>query len=144
MPPGLVSENSPARNSPRMPRRKPGGEEGESMHEMGIVMHLAKVLDETAEENKITRIGSVTLAVGEVSGIMTDYFEECWDFFKVKSPYLRDAKLLIQTIPAVTWCDHCKREYPTLPYGKECPYCHSAETWLSRGNECIIREITAQ
>lgn len=111
---------------------------------MGIVMHLARVLDETAKENNITRIGSVTLAVGEVSGIMTDYFEECWDYFKIKSPCLKDAQLLIQTIPAATWCDHCKREYPTLPYGKECPYCHSGETWLSRGNECIIREITAQ
>ena len=114
------------------------------MHEMGIVMHLARVLDETAKENNITRIGAVTLAVGEVSGIMTDYFEECWDYFKTRSPYLKDAQLLIQPIPAVTWCDQCKREYPTLPYGKECPYCRSGETWLSRGNECIIREITAQ
>ena len=44
------------------------------MHEMGIVTHLAKTLDETARENGIRRIGSVTLQVGEVSGIMTDYF----------------------------------------------------------------------
>ena len=36
------------------------------MHEMGIVMHLAKTLDELAEEQHITKIGSVTLHVGEV------------------------------------------------------------------------------
>ena len=40
------------------------------MHEMGIVTHLAKTLDETARKNGIRRIGSVVLQVGEVSGII--------------------------------------------------------------------------
>ena len=51
------------------------------MHEMGIVTHLAKSLTEMAEENKVTKYGSVTLEVGEVSGIMTDYFVDCWNYF---------------------------------------------------------------
>ena len=49
------------------------------MHELGIVMHVAKTLDEVAEENHLTSIGSVTLEVGEVSGIITDYFVDCWN-----------------------------------------------------------------
>ena len=71
------------------------------MHEMGIVLHLAKTLDETAAEEHLARIGSVTLQVGEVSGILTDYFQECWDYFKVRHPvlvrqlqtYLRDREV---------------------------------------------------
>ena len=51
---------------------------------MGIVLHLAKTLDETAEENKLTAIGRVVLQVGEVSGIMTDLFTDAWDYFKVR------------------------------------------------------------
>jgi len=31
-----------------------------------------------------------------------------------------------------------------VKYGRECPYCHSGETWLLRGNECIIKEIEAE
>ena len=58
------------------------------MHEMGIILHIAKMLDETAEEQHITKIGSVTLEVGEVSGIMTDLFVDCWNYFKVKHPVL--------------------------------------------------------
>ena len=46
------------------------------MHEMGIVTHLAKTLDEIAPEQHITKYGSVTLQVGEVSGIVTDLFVE--------------------------------------------------------------------
>jgi len=49
------------------------------VHEMGIIIHLAKTLDGLAEENNVTKIGSVTLQIGEVSGIITDYFVECWD-----------------------------------------------------------------
>ncbi len=114
------------------------------MHEMGIVTHLAKTLDALSKEQNITRIGSVTLQVGEVSGIMTDYFTDCWEYFRGRYPTLKDAGLKLEMIPAITWCNHCKRTYPTVQYGKECPYCHSGETWLLRGNECIIKEIEAE
>ena len=56
------------------------------MHELSIVTHVAKTLEELAEENHLAKIGSVTLKIGEVSGIMTDYFTECWDYFKRKHP----------------------------------------------------------
>ncbi|MBR3354770.1 MAG: hydrogenase maturation nickel metallochaperone HypA [Oscillospiraceae bacterium] len=114
------------------------------MHEMGIVIHLAKTLDDTAKEEHLSRIGSVTLQVGEVSGIMTDYFVDCWNYFKVKYPVLAQSELRLETIPAVTMCGNCDKTYETVKYGKECPYCHSMETWLVKGNECIIKEIEAE
>lgn len=114
------------------------------MHEMGIVLHLAKTLDQTAEEEKLTRIGKVVLQVGEVSGIMTDLFTDAWDYFKVRHPVLKESELVLETIPAVTWCDRCRRKYPTVQYGKTCPYCGSGETWLLEGNACVIKEIEAE
>ena len=114
------------------------------MHEMGIILHLAKTLDETAEQEKLKRISEVTLQVGEVSGIMTDLFIDCWNYFRKKHPMLEECELRLETIPAVTWCDHCKRTYETVRYGRECPYCHSGETWLMKGNECVIKEIVAE
>ena len=74
------------------------------MHEMGIVMHLAKTLDELAEEQHITKIGSVTLQVGEVSGIMTELFTDAWDYFKGRHPVLAESELKLETTPAVTYC----------------------------------------
>ena len=114
------------------------------MHEMGIVLHIAKTLNETAEEEKITRIGSVTLQVGEVSGIITDLFVDCWNYFKVRNEILKDSELKLETLPAVTFCGDCEKTYPTVKYGRECPYCGSYETWLLTGNECIIKEIEAE
>ncbi|MBQ5956979.1 MAG: hydrogenase maturation nickel metallochaperone HypA [Clostridia bacterium] len=114
------------------------------MHEMGIVLHIAKTLNETAEEEKITKIGSVTLQVGEVSGIITDLFVDCWNYFKVRNEILKDSELKLETLPAVTFCGDCEKTYPTVKYGRECPYCGSYETWLLTGNECIIKEIEAE
>ena len=118
--------------------------EKKQMHEMGIVIHLAKTLDQTAEEENLKAIGKVVLQVGEVSGIMTDLFTDTWDYFKVRHPVLKDSELVLETIPAVTYCDSCKSTYETVKYGKECPHCHSGETWLIQGNECVIKEIEAE
>lgn len=114
------------------------------MHEMGIVLHLAKTLDETAAEHQLSSIGKVVLQVGEVSGIMTDLFTDAWDYFKVRHPILKDSKLVLETVPAITWCDNCKSRYETVKYGRQCPKCQSWETWLLQGDECIIKEIEAE
>lgn len=110
---------------------------------MGIVLHLAKTLEQTAKEKGIIKIGKVILQVGEVSGIMTDLFTDCWNYFKVRSDLLKESSLELETIPAVTHCDSCKKQYETIKYGRCCPYCGSYETWLVKGNECIIKNIEA-
>ena len=114
------------------------------MHELSIVTHVAKTLDEVAAENNLKKIGSVTLEVGEVSGIMTDYFEDCWNYFKVKHPILKDSILKLEMIPAITFCEDCKQEYDTMKHGKICPYCQSEHTYLVQGNGCNIKEIEAE
>ena len=50
---------------------------------------------------------------------------------------------LYEIIPAVTWCNACKKTYSTMKYGKTCPYCGSGETWLQQGNEMNIKQIVA-
>ena len=114
------------------------------MHELGIITHVAKVIEGLAEENHLTKIGSVTLEIGEVSGIVTDYFEDCWKFFSRKHPLLEGSALKLEIIPAVTFCEDCKQEYETVKYGRTCPHCGSGHTYLVTGNECLIKEIEAE
>lgn len=111
------------------------------MHELGIVTHVAKEIDRVAEENHITTVSSVTLQIGEVSGVIWDYFVDCWDYFKKKHPVLQDSELILETIPAVTYCEDCRSTYETVKYGKICPHCGSPHTFLIQGNEMLIKEI---
>ena len=63
------------------------------MHEMGIILNLAKTLDQVAEENHLSKIGAVTIEIGEVSGIVTDLFEDAWNYFSKKHPVLTGSEL---------------------------------------------------
>lgn len=111
---------------------------------MGIVIHLAKSLNEMAEENHITKYGSVTLQIGEVSGIVNDLFLDFWNYYREKQPLLQECAMKIEPIEAITHCDDCGKDYPTVKYGRTCPYCNSEKTWLITGNETIIKEVEAE
>ena len=42
------------------------------MHELGIVFHMIKTVERIAEENALTSVSSVTLELGEVSGVVLE------------------------------------------------------------------------
>ena len=111
------------------------------MHELGLVNYAVKEVDKFAKERGITNITTVTLEFGEVSGIISSYLYDYWDWYTKKYHLLEGAKLKCEEIPAVTWCDDCKITYNTVTYGKTCPHCGSGNTWLLRGNEMRIKSI---
>lgn len=113
------------------------------MHELGIVFHIIKQLEQLGEEQKLTRVASVTLELGEVSGVVPAYLQDCWKWAAAKSELMKGSDLLTETIPAVTFCEDCGRTYPTVEHGRTCPHCASERTYLVTGNEINIKEIAA-
>ena len=111
------------------------------MHELCVVFHCIKEVNRFAGENGVKRIRSVTVEIGEVSTVLPALFEDCWNWAVKKETVLRDAGVKIEVLPAVTHCEDCRQDYPTVPQGKTCPYCGSGETWLIQGNEFTIKEI---
>ena len=113
------------------------------MHELGTVFYVIQEVEKVVEENHLTQVASVTLEVGEVSGIIPYYLTDCWKWAVEKSQYLKGAELKIETLPAVTYCEDCKQTYPTVKYAKICPHCKSEHTYLLSGNEYTNEEIAA-
>ena len=113
------------------------------MHELGIVFHLVDLLAEAGRAPALTKIAKVTVDLGEVSGVLTEFFEDAWQWASDKSDLLRGAGLEIFQIDAVTVCNDCGKTYGTVAHGRICPYCESPNTELLRGNEMEIREIEA-
>ena len=112
------------------------------MHELGVVFYVIKDVKDAAEENKAEKVESVTLRIGQVSGIIHEYLTDCWNWARKKEPILEEAKLHIEQIDAVTHCQSCGGDYETVKYAKVCPYCGSEDTYLLTGNEFMIKEIT--
>ena len=111
------------------------------MHELGTVFYVIKEVEKLCDENDLTKVGSVTLQIGEVSGIIPEYIVDCWNWAVKESKYMKEAELKVEKLEAVTFCEDCGQEYPTVAHGRTCPHCGSEHTYLRRGNEFLIKEI---
>lgn len=113
------------------------------MHELGVVFYIIKDVKAVAEENKVNKVHSVTLELGEVSTVIPHMLVDCWNWAVKREPLLDGAQLKVENIDAVTYCEDCMGTYSTVKYGKICPHCGSERTYLLKGNEVNIKEIEA-
>ena len=111
------------------------------MHELVVVFYIVQEVEKIANANNVEKVKKVTLDIGEVSTIVNPYLEDCWNWAIKKSDILKDCKLKINTIKAVTYCEDCGHKYSTVKHGKTCPKCKSTHTYLIQGNETNIKEI---
>ncbi|BBF44885.1 [NiFe] hydrogenase nickel incorporation protein HypA [Lachnospiraceae bacterium KM106-2] len=111
------------------------------MHELGVTFHIMDSLEKVAAEDNVEEITKVTLELGEVSTVLEDYLTNCWKWAAAKRPLFKNAELIVEKLPAITYCQACQKTYPTVEFGKICPHCQSPETYLLQGNEFNIKEI---
>jgi hydrogenase nickel incorporation protein HypA/HybF len=115
------------------------------MHELGVVFHIIKSVEQVVDENNLNEVKSVTLELGEVSTVIPSYLHDVWKWAVYnRSEHMKEAELIIETIPAVTYCETCHKTYGTVEYGKTCPHCGGGDTYLLAGNEFNIKEIEAR
>ena len=65
------------------------------MHELGIVFHIIKSVEDIGKQNELTKVSSVTLEIGEVSGVVPAYLTGCWKWAVEKSELLKGSKLRV-------------------------------------------------
>ncbi len=114
------------------------------MHELGVVFHIADSVEKIAVENEAEHIRKVVLEIGEVSTVIPEYLADVWKWNCKRNRMLTDCELVVERIPAVTFCQDCEKNYPTVEYGKICPNCGSESTYLLTGNEVNIKEIEVE
>lgn len=111
------------------------------MHELGIVYHIIRDVENVARAHGVGRVSSVTLLLGEVSGVVPDLLLDAWRWAADKKPITEGAELIVEPVEAVTHCEACGRDYATVEHGKTCPHCGSGETYLLQGQEVMIKQI---
>ena len=48
------------------------------MHELGIVFHVIRAVEDIGRQQQLTDVASVTLELGQVSGVVPRELESCW------------------------------------------------------------------
>jgi len=114
------------------------------MHELGVVFNIKQQIEDVAKENNVKNVTSLTIELGEVSTFVPELFTECFEWAKKKSEVLKNCKLNLVILKAITYCEDCKKTYSTTEFGRTCPYCKSPHTYLVTGNELKIKQIEAE
>ncbi len=111
------------------------------MHELGIVVHVIKQIEALAKEKQIQKVVELTLEVGEVSGVVKEYFVDAFNWAKKRTEYMKECELNYVIIEGISYCQDCKKTFKTTAYGKTCPHCGSANTYLITGKDVAIKDV---
>ena len=63
------------------------------MHELGIVFHVIRAVENIGREQGLTDVASVTLELGQVSGVVPHELESCWKWAAARTELMPRAQL---------------------------------------------------
>lgn len=111
------------------------------MHELGITLEIFDLLEEIMQEKELKKISVVTASVGELCGVLPDYFKECWNVARIGTPF-ENTQLEIEFIPAKAKCS-CGCEFEMQKSNRICPDCGKSDYKIISGKEFEIKQINA-
>jgi len=100
-------------------------------------------LDEAIRQARMsgaTRIHAMRLSVGRLSGVVTDALEFAFEALRPGTP-AEDARLEIESVPAVLWCAACRAEFESPEFLCECPTCGALSGEVRRGREMRLTSV---
>lgn len=113
------------------------------MHEMSVAMSVAQIAVERAREEGAERVLSVTVEVGELSGIMPEALEFCYEA-AVRGGLAEGSGLVVKRIPALALCGECGETFAPDERIFVCPKCEGFTAELKTGEELAVIEIEVE
>lgn len=110
------------------------------MHEMTIAMNIVDIICQKADEEKAVKVNSVELVIGELSGIMINSLEFCFEA-ACKNTIADGAELKIDKIEAKAFCKSCKKDFKIESDFSPCPTCNDFNFELKTGKEFSIKSF---
>ena len=113
------------------------------MHELSLAKGILAVIKTEQEKNGFERVLEVSLKVGEYSGIVPRCLEE---FFPIaaEDSCARDARLRIETLPAVFRCADCGFEGRPDRERACCPACGGEHIRMVSGREFYVENLVVE
>lgn len=110
------------------------------MHEVGIMEQTLEIALNYARDRKATRIHSLVMRVGDLSGVVPEALSFAFDVV-VKGTIAEGATLEIDAIPARCYCCHCQQDFQPIDIVYECPNCHQLSTDIRQGKELELTSL---
>ena len=113
------------------------------MHEMSIAQSLLEIIKEEMAKNDAKVLRSVRLHIGQLTAIVPDSLSFCFEIM-TNGTELEGAKLLMEIIPLMGYCNGCKKEFEIENYAFACPFCQCTDIITISGDELSIVEMEVE
>ncbi len=113
------------------------------MHEVGITRNLVEIAEENLRSSGHQKILSITVAIGELSGVIAEAMEFCFEAVTLDTP-LAGSRLIIERIPGRKSCLDCHAEFTADNQTFSCPQCNSCLLQTTGGTELRITEMEVE
>ncbi len=112
------------------------------MHEISLVQGLLGQLDELAKENNKTKVLSITMTIGPLSGVVKDSFEFGFEILSKEDDLVRGAELIIETTAVTYRCTSCNKTETTADSRPEqCKDCGEFFLLTEGGDELVLEQV---
>jgi len=111
------------------------------MHELSIALSIVDECANEALSRGSTRVISVYLKLGELSGVVEEALRFSFDL-ACEGTALEGSRLLIEQVPVTVYCPSCEAErvLPSIQVFR-CPICETLTPEVVRGRELEITAI---
>lgn len=115
------------------------------MHEVGVVLNIIRTVEQAAKKHNIAHVASVEVEIGELTGVVPVYVQNCWPV-AAENTVCSKAELLIRKAKTIAQCQECGKLYnvtenlwDNVPV---CPECESPHWVAVAGNKVEVINIS--
>ena len=111
------------------------------MHELGLICKVIEKIADICDEQNIPEVASITLEIGELSGIVPEYMERCFPAVIYDKPRFLKTQLKMDVVPGMAECDKCHTVFNVIKHEGYCPKCNSFDKQVLSGLDFVVKEI---
>ncbi len=113
------------------------------MHEFSLMESVLKIAKEAAENNGLSRLNSITLVVGKLSGVNIDALKFAFEALKEEESLIKEAVLEIEEKEGQGKCPKCEKIVPVWHFDLLCRDCNMP-LQVAGGEEFYVKSITGE
>lgn len=112
------------------------------MHEIGLCDTLLKMVTQIVEDDN-AKVISITVEIGELSGVLPSFMADCWKAVVDRTPY-KDTNLIIKIDKGRLFCKDCNTYFNGDLQHLKCPACNGQKLIPVGGKEMTLLEILCE
>lgn len=112
------------------------------MHELSIMGEVVRIVERVAMENRLEKVDTVVLQVGELTPIVPHFLEEYYPAVTYKTS-LEGTKLRVEMVPGIARCNDCGKVFNVVEHDGVCPQCSGSAYEIISGRDFLLKEILA-